>query len=319
MAKHYSGWIHGRQERLTEDEGGTDSAGPGCDHGTVSPQLRQAEPTPFQESALLFYIREIPGRMVRWPHATTGRCFGIMSNKRHPKSAQTNLIEAATQNGAADSAKRDSVPDESASHVAEWHYRIEQLRLASKLNVITAIAAGAAIVYAFITFMQFRDAHRNFTVTERAWIKPTIRFGGLEEGKAVGSDVVLDNVGKTPAFDITVQAVTKQVPADDSPSFEYETEHVNETTGMIFEGARTDIPAFIRDPSAPGLTPRNLSHDEYTRLVAGDVYLVTYLEVTYRDIFGVEHWLHFCSWHSFKTGKAYKAAECTDYNATDNN
>ncbi len=101
-------------------------------------------------------------------------------------------------------------PDDKQWKTDQKGFWTKQISRATRLNIITAIgvlftgiAAGGALLYAWITYSQFQDAHNNFIVDQRAWVAPSNGGGFNERG-----DFLIKNFGKTPALDVTDQLET---------------------------------------------------------------------------------------------------------------
>lgn len=67
-------------------------------------------------------------------------------------------------------------PDGEERYREERDSRRAQLRTAQRLNWISGIGVAGAVVYAVITYFQWRDLRHNFEIDERAWIKVAFKL-----------------------------------------------------------------------------------------------------------------------------------------------
>jgi len=74
----------------------------------------------------------------------------------------------------------------------------------------------------------------------------------------------------------------------------------------------------LSESRGTNLNPPTLSRDDYQDLKNGRTYVATFGKISFEDLFGVQHWMTFCSWRALKAGQ-YAARKCTEYNDLDNN
>jgi hypothetical protein len=172
------------------------------------------------------------------------------------------------------------------------------------------IALIAGIGYAVVTYLQWRDLRHNFTLDERSWIE----FKLKDEKAPVSSfdsaylPVDMINIGKTPARNVVIISNGEVLARDAAPSFNYSNGLQTTTVlGLLFPNMPLDI-------HAGNLIP--LSEKQRLDLASGKAYIVGYAIVTWGDIFGTSHWMHFCARHTFAAGTT-NAKTCSDYNDTD--
>jgi hypothetical protein len=165
---------------------------------------------------------------------------------------------------------------------------------------------------------------------ERAWISITVSNVTFPKDEStldqvpVSSMVNFDNVGKTVAKQVQIDAVMDYVVNGDSPDFVYASRPRNTgNSGAIFPNTPSKVPVeFLNAPRTPNSgkpQPRFLSAYEYQSLLAGKGYMVIYAQATYIDIFGTEHWTHYCQFfvHPNSPQVDVTARKCADYNDTD--
>jgi hypothetical protein len=59
------------------------------------------------------------------------------------------------------------------------------------------------------------------------------------------------------------------------------------------------------------------TEEEVVGIRDGKLYLAVYGVIAYRDVFGVDHWTHFCKWEG--ENGTFQAKKCTQYNSVDSN
>lgn len=193
---------------------------------------------------------------------------------------------------------------------------------------IEAAALISAIVYAGITYRQWRDAARNFRTDERAWIKirfPVDASGNaiypeLAQGKPIAIVFSLSNTGKTPSKPVRVEASAVILNADVPVPIEQ-----LDDPNQVF-GADTQFGGlFPNDNTAPSVVYRQnrgqalpMTQLEIDTLRRGDQYVAVYGIIRYDDVFGHSHWTKFCNWYSWGIQK-YNAWTCSQINGVDDN
>lgn len=95
---------------------------------------------------------------------------------------------------------------EDEHRLAEYRYWERQIKVAKWLNIITAWAAGAALLGLLGLVASIQEAHNGNIDANRAWIEPVIigrmPLYPLKVGSPVGYFVEYQNVGKSPAINI---------------------------------------------------------------------------------------------------------------------
>lgn len=169
----------------------------------------------------------------------------------------------------------------------------------SRLEIV---AVFAAIALAALTYCQWRDAHENFRIDERAWVspfqpcieKPHARAVLADEGCAEDPDkgpaifkVLYKNNGKTYATNVSSWIGTTPILAELQTPEEGE----GGPSALLAPGA-------VANTSTPPIQSIGL-----TQLAAHPIYV--YGQIWYRDIFGGRHWTQFCFTHFSDSGKAF--------------
>ena len=178
-----------------------------------------------------------------------------------------------------------------------------------KLLQYVAIASG--LVVAIFTIFQWKDAHHNFKVDERAWIGVTTAPNYTTDPN--GKLIVLaqcQNFGKTPARIVEGKAIGTIRKQGEDPDFyaeikpPYTALHSPVLFPKITEPVVLPVVYYFADQPVP------VSSQE---IADGKSYVVAYGQLTFNDIFGEPHWTHFCVSYPIPTKK------CVQYNDTDGN
>ena len=61
-----------------------------------------------------------------------------------------------------------------------------------------------------------------------------------------------------------------------------------------------------------------LTKTEVAEIESGESYIVVFARITYFDVYGISHWINFCSWQAHRPGN-YSSRDCVEYNNVDNN
>ena len=199
----------------------------------------------------------------------------------------------------------------------------------TKFEWIIAVLTLAGVVIAFLTGAIFWEQLHEMKTDQRAWV--TMSLGRVQFpsnisdiGKVqVQAPLTVNNVGKTAARNLHSKVVMEYEVNGQSPEFVYDHRmRAESTSGIMFPTAQETMPIFFLEGNPNdknGSQPRFLTPSEYQDLIKGDGYMVVYGETTYADIFGTNHWMHYCTF--FVSPQAVSvtvtAKGCTDYNDTD--
>jgi len=159
---------------------------------------------------------------------------------------------------------------------------------------------------------------RQMGVSERAQVKiipdldANIAFGANKELRI---PIKLSNIGKTAATKIHIKSVVSILFVGEEPDFSYPSERtVHTITGNLYPG---EPPYLLPIVMLEGKNkPHMVTQSEYESFIHGVKYEVTYGQVTYRDIFGVNHWSKFCGYGPGSFASLH--GKCAEYNNTDN-
>jgi hypothetical protein len=155
-----------------------------------------------------------------------------------------------------------------------------------------------AIGYAVVTYCQWRDLRKNFTLDERAWVgvgdaaSPKLKSGDalvyVKAGFPVEYSVIAINSGKTPAKNVHTLMTMRSYPA-------------NEPFKPIYERISPSQSAFVMMPGGHILlaeTPSDqiMSEGDIKSLTDRATILYFYGTITYDDIFDEHHSTTFCNY-----------------------
>jgi hypothetical protein len=190
--------------------------------------------------------------------------------------------------------------------------------------LFTFVLAAAAI-YQFIIMGGQLDTMRK---DQRAWVSLSAGDPQISEDKASGNvtiswALILVNTGKTLARHSSVEIVVDTVRNGEAATFAYDSGITWQTTAVVFPNTPVPITGKMLHKTKVKDQPEEtiLTRAEYEDLLDGTQYLVVYARSTYLDIFGREHWQHFCGFKSLspKPMIVTGARNCTNYNDVDDN
>jgi hypothetical protein len=193
------------------------------------------------------------------------------------------------------------------------------------IAVFTGVLAAAAIYQFIITNGQLDTMRKD----QRAWVALSVSGDPqISEDKASGNvtiswGLILVNTGKTLARHSSVEAVVDTVRNGDAPTFAYDNGITWQTDAVVLPNTPTPIVGKMLHKTKIKDQPEEtiLTHPEYQDLLDGTQYLVVYAKSSYLDIFGTEHWQHFCGFKGLspKPTTLMGARACTNYNDVDDN
>lgn len=193
------------------------------------------------------------------------------------------------------------------------------------IAVFTGVLAAAAI-YQFVIMDGQLDTMRK---DQRAWVSlspagdPQVTQDAASGNVTISYSLVLANTGKTLARHSTVQMVVDTVRNGEAPTFAYDHGVNMQTDAVVFPNTPVPVVGKMLHKTKIKDHPEEtiLTRAEYQDLLDGTQYLVIYAQSSYLDIFGKEHWQHFCGFKSLspKPMIVVGARNCTNYNDVDDN
>lgn len=102
------------------------------------------------------------------------------------------------------------------------------------------IGIGFAISIAFTTYFQWRDAHKNFIIDERAWIELRFERPSVNSNELGTRPFTLHalNIGKTPAIGVEILVNGEVIPNTQAPSLSYDNGGTRDTVGLYTQMSR---------------------------------------------------------------------------------
>jgi hypothetical protein len=189
------------------------------------------------------------------------------------------------------------------------------IKIGTISSIVLSFFSLVASIFALIVLYNQLYSMR---IEQRAWIKIEYTSTFMEENKPLVVDLLIKNVGKTPAKRIEAIFKVKIVKKDESPDLD-----LNGMTFRAFSGILNQdgtIPGHIPmgEEKADLPNPPLLTKNEIAAFQAGEVYFVVFGYVKYFDVYNISHWIDFCNWKTGRPGD-YSSMKCVKYNNVDNN
>jgi hypothetical protein len=166
---------------------------------------------------------------------------------------------------------------------------------------------------------QVKAIQRQMRQDQRAWLD--IQFDAISwaENQTIQVRMTLTNKGKTPAKRVSGRAYVEKILINQKLEFgKYEQQF---GSGFLAPNIPISNWGF---QSAHKHVPLPMSKTDVADLNEGRAIAVVHGDITYLDIFGIEHWTKFCTYNAaFRfittTPVQNTAPPCTNYNDADNN
>ncbi|MBI1956267.1 MAG: hypothetical protein HYS38_07715 [Acidobacteria bacterium] len=226
-----------------------------------------------------------------------------------------------------------------------WIWKILNAKIFNNESLValcTPLIVAATAVYAYYAFLQWdatrqaADAAASAATTaqraldatikqsrldQRAWLSFSFASNvPLDDGKPFIQPIILTNTGKTPAKKVTGQIVSLLVRRDDIPNFSY-AHGTKFPSGIGFPNAPIPFASFLIPsdlPKGAEMRPLIITLAIRQGLGTGQNFILTYGNITYEDVSGESHWLHFCRVGPQETVVLYAGAkDCYEYNDVD--
>jgi hypothetical protein len=139
----------------------------------------------------------------------------------------------------------------------------------------TKIATGLLVLTAFIYFLQWRSQTDALKIDQRAWIGLMEIDGTPDTNNSFSIHGTFKNTGKTPAINVTMIAAIESVTKGTRPDIDGESRQEPRGKGLVMptvEFSFTGTPLIFNE------------RDDF----------YAHGKISYRDIFGVDHWTTFC-------------------------
>jgi len=188
------------------------------------------------------------------------------------------------------------------------------------IAIFTAVLAGASI-YQFIILNGQLDVMKKDT---RAWMEARVTGDEPIINRQITVRVLPLNTGKTGAKDYRATMRIEVVDAGAEPTFDYSNPILNNwSEGNLVPPNQTwnlaQVDAKRQVPGTQATEPIIFTEDLRDKYVTGKLWLSAEGEMKYRDVFGIQHWLHFCVAKvapvATRTPEGVK--KCAEYNGMD--
>ncbi|HWO38902.1 MAG TPA: hypothetical protein VNO32_59770, partial [Candidatus Acidoferrum sp.] len=167
-------------------------------------------------------------------------------------------------------------------------------------------------------------AAESLKADQRAWMKivydPTPRISVPHED--VAESLTYVNTGRTPANNIRGIVIVDVFDIGDPPIFDYSPGRgrVALSVGMLFPNEPRTASIVATAGKKHGNRAADLSPEDTIKIRDKTAYVALYGQITYFDVFGHEHFVHFCSARPQATGDKVGSdgrAACAKYNRID--
>jgi len=199
--------------------------------------------------------------------------------------------------------------------------RWQQTSIANKMvaiaSIIVAISTG---VYAWVCWLQVTATLQVMRADQRAWIIPILSTTHLNVGDVIFDQAGYVNTGRTPAKRVRAEFAMEEVDPQGRPTFDFHRLMTRSDTNVAFPNRPDNlgVPLFA-DPQ--GTHPVVYTEDLQRQFKAGNITFLIYGRISYDDVFGVRHWITYCSITApASTGlqpERRAGDECATYNDTD--
>jgi hypothetical protein len=198
--------------------------------------------------------------------------------------------------------------------------------------VVTFLAFIAAAVYAGITANQLSEmknatklatqsgdaARFAMQLDERAWIVPMYSELKLTKNAPIVVPAPIINSGKTAAKDVSMKFGVELLKTGEDPDLAYKQGHYSGSVGALFPNNPQPLGLVVMRMNGRTAFPLILTPAMHRKFGRGELWIAIYGDITYRDVFGTQHWMQFCfqaSGTQINTG----SDKCRQHNDTDDN
>jgi len=170
-------------------------------------------------------------------------------------------------------------------------------------------------------------AAKTMHIDQRAWMNVVVGQAVLQDGSPIKMPLRIVNTGKTPAYNLHGVVVINLLKESEQPDFNFGAgvhPRYSVDGGTAIPNSPTDfawpiLPKFV--PKDKPIIPIIANDAIKSGMQNGSLYIVVYARITYDDVFGISHWLQFCSYAHNAVGAPEKATAdtCGPYNDVDKN
>ena len=178
------------------------------------------------------------------------------------------------------------------THSKPWYRTLGGWKLRLEVFAIPFV-----MLYAVVSYLQWRDLRGNFELNERAWISPeavSSQPATLRVGDEAFINVSFKNSGKTPARDLFVTLAVETIQSGKAPAFSY-ARNDRARFGLLPPNGSTSMRvSTTRGTHGLGTSGRAITAPFLNMLTSAAAVLYVHGHVIYQDIFNQYHWTTFC-------------------------
>ncbi len=130
-----------------------------------------------------------------------------------------------------------------------------------------------------------KQTQQAFRDDERAWLAPINGNVTIDEIHPLRVDVIYQNVGKTPALNVHTSLEWRNVPGNSPTTIKYDASQKNGEAGTLYPNGKNTVVA--KAEAIP-------SKEALAAIRSGKMIYYFFGSITYKDVYGREHWSHFC-------------------------
>lgn len=157
--------------------------------------------------------------------------------------------------------------------------QIEEMKKSADATIKAANAAESSV----------KEAREAARLDQRAWIVCTQVLGVAEENKSLSVEMVLKNVGKTPAKNLKIVAGWQWSAVQAGLDFS-DVDNETDPTGS----AAVIAPGAEYSAWTPVMNQKPFTSDDIGQIRSQGMTLFVYGKITYDDVLGCSHWSTFC-------------------------
>jgi hypothetical protein len=146
---------------------------------------------------------------------------------------------------------------------------------------------------------QTKQLDRQARLDERPWLQMQggESFAQPVAGGNVNIVITISNAGKTAAREVHGIARVEKLRTDQAPSLRISGSVSDTSAGILFPGQplKFAAPLLGDETGQQKPVPVQLTAEDVGDWNGGKIYLAVFGQVTYRDVFDVDHWTNYCT------------------------
>lgn len=196
------------------------------------------------------------------------------------------------------------------------------------IAIFSVLLFFATILYTVFAALQWTASKQALHLDQRPWVVArTNEAQALEVGKTVSVQLAIANTGKTPAFAVEGRFRMEAVNSQEAPSFDYSAPGISLVRAyVLYPNEVQPIGGLALEEQISGTKAIEeviLGQQLFNRFNNREIAFVGYGEITYQDVFNVQHWATTCqskfNWGPFAGMPVPAQAACAHYNNADEN